>query len=54
MIVKLDEKACSLDADELVAFVRLSFNADKDGCVWEQQRIIGKDRYVGGKDKKSY
>ena len=33
MIVKLDEKACSLDADELVAFVRLSFNADKDGYL---------------------
>ena len=34
MIVKLDEKACSLDADELVAFVRLSFNTDKDGYVY--------------------
>ena len=34
MVVKLDEKACSLDADELVAFVRLSFNADKDGYVY--------------------
>lgn len=40
MIVKLDEKACSLDADELVAFVRLSFNADKDGYVYGSNKEL--------------
>ena len=40
MVVKLDEKACSLDADELVAFVRLSFNADKDGYVYGSNKEL--------------
>ena len=40
MIVKLDEKACSLDADELVAFVRLSFNTDKDGYVYGSNKEL--------------
>lgn len=40
MVVKLDEKACSLDADELVAFVRLSFNTDKDGYVYGSNKEI--------------
>ena len=40
MVVKLDEKACSLDTDELVAFVRLSFNADKDGYVYGSNKEL--------------
>lgn len=55
MIVKLDEKACSLDADELVAFVRLSFNADKDGYVYgSNKELSNKIGMSGGKGKKSY
>lgn len=33
MVVQLDEKAATLEADELIALVRLSFNADKEGYV---------------------
>ena len=40
MVVKLDEKAYSLDAEELVAFVRLSFNADKDGYVYGSNKEL--------------
>ena len=40
MVVKIDEKACSLDADELVAFVRLSFYAYKDGYVYGSNKEL--------------
>ena len=46
MIVKLDEKACSLDADELVAFVRLSFNADKDGYVYGSNKELSEKQVI--------
>lgn len=55
MVVKLDEKACSLDADELVAFVRLSFNADKDGYVYgSNKELSNKIGMSVAKVKKSY
>lgn len=54
MVVKLDEKACSLDADELVAFVRLSFNTDKDGYVYgSNKEISGKIGMSVAKTKKA-
>lgn len=40
MTLLLDEKACLLSADELVAYVRLSFNTDKEGYVHGTNREL--------------
>lgn len=40
MVVKLDEKAATLGTDELIAFVRLSFNADREGYVQGTNREL--------------
>lgn len=40
MKVQLDEKVCSLKADELVAYVRLSFNVDKEGYVYGSNKVL--------------
>ena len=40
MKVELDEKVCSLNADELVTYVRLSFNVDKDGYIYGNNKAM--------------
>lgn len=40
MVVQLDEKAATLGTDELIAFVRLSFNADREGYVQGTNREL--------------
>ena len=40
MKVQLDEKVCSLNADELVVYVRLAFNVDKDGYVYGNNNVL--------------
>lgn len=40
MVVQLDEKVCSLNSDELVVYVRLSFNIDKDGYIYGSNKVI--------------
>lgn len=40
MVIKLDDKAAELGFDELVAFVRLSFNVDREGYVYGSTREL--------------
>lgn len=40
MKVQLDEKVRSFNTDELVAYVRLLFNVDKDGYVYGNNKVL--------------